>query len=131
MIKILLIPKECIKLIQFSATPDGNINDISDWDIYSTKIKLNPGLDYYGPKDAINQKRVKQYKDLSILDNVLDLKNDIEGKFQNSRYYLIRVPSKKVNKQGINNQFKVIDNFKEVFGADYEYNINYLNFLFG
>jgi len=115
-----------IKLVQFSATPDGNICDISDWGDNSEKIKLEPGEGYYGPKQAIEQKRVKQFKDLTIFDNVKELKNDIAEKYINPRYHIIRVPSKRENKDGVNNQEKVINNFKKVFGEGYDYNKNHL-----
>ncbi len=114
-----------IKLIQFSATPDGNINDISDWQHYSTKVKLSPGINHYGPKQALNQNRIKQFQDLTKEKNVLDLKSDIQ-KFSTNRYHLIRVPNKRENNKGSNNQSIVIANFKKVFGPKYEYNLNYL-----
>ena len=114
--------KNDIKLVQFSATPDGNISDISDWGDYSEKIKLEPGEGYYGPEQAIEQKRVKQFKDLTILDNVKEVKNDIEEKYITPRYHIIRVPSKRENKDGSNNQEKVLINFKNVFGEGYDYN---------
>ena len=115
-----------IKLVQFSATPDGNINDIDDWVSHSAKVKLEPGPQYYGPKQAIEQKRVKQFNDLTNIDNVLKLKNDIEGNFKTPRYHLVRVPNKRENKDGSNNQSKVISTIKKVFGENYEYNKNYL-----
>lgn len=120
-----------IKIVQFSATPDGNICDIADWGDNSEKIKLEPGEGYYGPKQAIEQKRVKQFKDLTIFDNVKELKNDIvEKKYINSRYHIIRVPSKREtktkNRSAENNQVKVIINFKKVFGEGYYYNENHL-----
>ena len=115
-----------IKLIQFSATPDGNMNDILDWKHYSAKIKLEPGTGYYGPKQAIEQDRVKQFNDLKNIDNVKELRQDIECNFKTPRYHLIRVPNKRENKDGTNNQFKVISNIKKVFGDNYEYNKNYL-----
>lgn len=115
-----------IKLIQFSATPDGHINDISDWEYHSSKIRLFPGPNYYGPKEAIEQGRVKQFKDLTEIKNFKELKNDIEKKFLTPRYHLIRVPSKRKNKNGISNQELVINNFQKIFGKNYEYNIDYL-----
>jgi len=111
-----------IKLIQFSATPDGNMNDILDWKHHSAKVKLEPGIGYYGPKQAIEQDRVKQFQDLTIIDNVKALKECIESNFTNPRYHLIRVPNKRKNKDGSDNQSKVITNFKCVFGENYEYN---------
>lgn len=115
-----------IKLIQFSATPDGNMNDILDWKHYSAKVQLEPGEGYYGPKQAIEQNRVKQFKDLINIDNVKELKQDIESNFRTIRYHLVRVPNKRENKDGTNNQLKVISNIKKVFGENYEYNNNYL-----
>jgi hypothetical protein len=115
-----------IKLIQFSATPDGNMKDIGDWKHHSAKVKLEPGEGYYGPKQAIEQNRVKQYNDLTNIDNVEELKQDIERNFKTPRYHLVRVPNKRENKDGTNNQSKVISNIKKVFGENYEYNKNYL-----
>tara|TARA_A100001037_G_scaffold253814_1_gene238619 strand:+ start:2827 stop:4446 length:1620 start_codon:yes stop_codon:yes gene_type:complete len=118
--------KNDIKLIQFSATPDGNINDISDWKHHSAKVKLSRGPEHYGPKEALEQDRVRQFKDLTNIDNVSDLKKDIEGNFPNPRYHLVRVPNKRENKDGTNNQSKVISNIKKIFGDNYKYNKNYL-----
>lgn len=116
-----------IKLIQFSATPDGNLNDMKDWGPYSEKVKLEPGENYYGPKQAIDQNRVKQFKDLTNIDNVRELEQDIKSlEFPNPIYLLIRVPNKRKNKDGTNNQNKVISNIKKVFGENYKYNKDYL-----
>ena len=115
-----------IKLVQFSATPDGNLNDMQDWGNYSAKLKLEPGYGYYGPKEALEQDRVKQFKDLTKLENVEEIKGDIETRFPTSRYHLIRVPNKRETKDGMNNQLKVISNFKTTFGEEYEYNENFL-----
>jgi len=115
-----------IKLIQFSATPDGNMNDVLDWKYYSAKVKLDPGYGHYGANQAIEQNRVKQFLDLTNIDNVRELKQDIETTFTNPRYHLARIPNKRENKDGTNNQSKVISNIKKVFGKNYEYNKNYL-----
>jgi hypothetical protein len=117
--------KNDIKLVQFTATPDGHINDISDWKQHYAKIKLSPGIGYYGPKQAIEQGRVKQFKDLTICENVLELKTDIE-KYIIPRYHLIRVPNKRENKNRSNNQNIVISNFRKIFGDNCEYNIDFL-----
>ena len=115
-----------IKLIQFSATPDGNMKDILDWKHHSAKVKLEPGEGYYGPKQAIEQNRVKQFKDLTKIDNVKELKTTIDEKYKEPRHHLIRVPNKRENKDGTNNQSKVIYNIKKVFRENCEYNKNYL-----
>jgi hypothetical protein len=121
-----LLLENDIKLVQFSATPDGNLNDISDWKNYSTKVKLQPGTGYYGPAHALFQKRVKQFKDLCNENNVKELKTFIEDSYSTPRYHLIRVPNKRVHMNGKNNQEIVISNFTNIFESQYEFNIDYL-----
>lgn len=110
-----------IKIVQFSATPDGNINDIGDWKQYSIKIKLIPGDTYYGIEKAIAANRVKQYEDLTNYDNVQSLKDDIESLNFPPSYHLIRVPNRRGTKQEL-----LISNFNLIFGSEYEYNYDYL-----
>ena len=110
-----------IKLIQFSATPDGNINDISDWKDYSATVKLQPGPCHYSSKEALESNRVRQFKQLLEIDNVRELKSVIQEKYTDPRYHLIRVPNKRGNRQEI-----VINNFQSVFGINFNYNITYL-----
>jgi len=109
-----------IKLVQFSATPDGNINDIEDWNQHSIKVKLEPGVGYIGTKELRDKNRIFQYKNLMDIDNVRELKSVIE-RYNEPRYHLFRVPNKRKDKQ-----FKFISNFREVFGSSYNYNIDYL-----
>ena len=110
-----------IKLVQFSATPDGNINDISDWKEYSVKIKLDPGPGYYGIENALASNRVKQYKDLTNYDNVQKLKDEMDSYNFPPSYHLVRVPNRRGTKQE-----QLISNFNLVFGSEYEYNYDYL-----
>ena len=116
-----LLLQNDIKLIQFSATPDGNINDISDWKNYSAKVKLEPGEGYYGVKQAIEQKRIRQFKILDNIDNVAELKSVIDDRYSSPRYHLVRVPNKRGNKQK-----DLIENIEKVFKKEYNYNIEYL-----
>ena len=110
-----------IKLVQFSATPDGNINDIEDWKAHSTKVKLEPGEGYIGTKELRDQNRIFQYKDLINIENVKELESVIDVRFPEPMYHLIRVPNKRKDKQG-----KVISNFKNTFKTNYVYNTSYL-----
>jgi hypothetical protein len=110
-----------IKLVQFSATPDGNINDIEDWKEHSTKVKLEPGDGYIGTKELRDQNRIFQYKDLLNIENVKELESVIDGRFQEPMYHLIRVPNKREGKQG-----GVISNFEKVFKTNFDYNTAYL-----
>ena len=123
-----------IKLVQFTATPDGHINDINDWKEHSAKVKLEPGEGYIGTEQLRIQKRIRQFKDLTLIENVIPLKEVVDSfdpvfykeeenlKDCNYRYHTIRIPN---SRKGLDK--KVIDNFKEVFGENYIYNTNYLN----
>lgn len=110
-----------IKLIQFSATPDGNLNDITDWNEHSIKIKLEPGEGYTGTKELLEMGRLKQFKDLTKIENIDEIKKDIEN-YNIPRYHTIRIPN---SRKGLDKL--VINNFKEVFGPTFKYNTKYLN----
>jgi len=123
-----------IKLVQFTATPDGHINDISDWREHSSKVKLLPGEGYTGTEQLSIQKRIRQFQNLTDLKNVQILKNVVDSfdpvfykegnnlKDCKYRYHTIRIPNSRKGLDEI-----VINNFKEVFGKNYIYNTNYLN----
>lgn len=124
-----------IKLVQFTATPDGHINDINDWKEHSAKVKLEPGEGYIGTEQLRIQGRIRQFLNLTDIDNVIVLKEVVDNfdpvfykddngnlKDCNYRYHTIRIPN---SRKGLDK--KVIDNFKEVFGENYIYNTNYLN----
>jgi len=123
-----------IKLVQFTATPDGHINDINDWKDYSAKVKLEPGIGYIGTEQLRSQGRIRQFENLTNIKNVRKLKKVVDSfdpvfykdrgnlKDCNYRYHTIRIPNSRKGLDKI-----VIDNFKEVFGENYIYNTNYLN----
>jgi len=123
-----------IKLVQFTATPDGHINDINDWKEHSAKVKLEPGEGYIGTEQLRLQKRIRQFENLTEIKHVMSLKEVVdsfdpvfykdEGNLKdcNYRYHTIRIPNSRKGQDKI-----VIDNFKEVFGENYIYNTNYLN----
>lgn len=60
--------KNDIKIIEFTATPDGTIYDLMNWGENALKIKMEPGQGYTSCFDLKNQKRVLQYKDLCGYD---------------------------------------------------------------
>jgi hypothetical protein len=118
--------KNDIKIIEFTATPDGTIYDLMNWGENALKIKMEPGQDYTSCFDLKNQKRVYQYKDLCCYDkrtgevnheyantNILELKSHIDN-YENPRYHIIRTP----------NGFMadvVIENFKKNIDQDIQY----------
>jgi hypothetical protein len=118
--------KNDIKIIEFTATPDGNIYDVMDWGENALKIKMEPGQGYISCFDLKNQKRVFQYKDLCGYDkktgkvneqlvavNINELKTHID-KYEDPLYHIIRTPN------GYMSDI-VIDNLKKYINEDIKY----------
>ena len=110
-----------IKIVEFSATPDGTIYDLSKWGENAVMYKMEPGENYTGCVDLYKNGRVKQYKNLScynkisgrvndksVKENFKDLKKDISN-FKEPLYHIIRTPN-----AGMSDV--VINNFKKQFG---------------
>ena len=117
--------KNDIKIVEFTATPDGTIIDIDDWGEHSKTIIMEPGEGYTSCFDLMNQNRVFQYKDLCgynkktrlinhelVKKNIKEIKEEIE-KFKEARYHIIRIPTDCSYKLEI-----VENNFKNVFRYD-------------
>lgn len=118
--------KNDIKIIEFTATPDGTIYDLMNWGDNALKIKMEPGQGYTSCFDLKNQKRVLQYKDLCgynkktsevneeiVVNNILKLKSHID-KYEEPLYHIIRTPNGYLSDV-------VIDNFKKYMGEDIKY----------
>ena len=116
-----------IKIVQFTATPDGHIYDILDWGHMSAVVKLEPGRGYTSATDLFNSGRVKQYKSLIDIEAIEEIKTVIEDKYghgtddDSPRYHTIRIPSSKYNIDRI-----IIDMFKRIFGNDFRYEEKFL-----
>ena len=80
-----------IKILEYSATPDGTIYDLQKWHDASEIILAEPGKGYTSSYDLYNLGRVKQYKKLDK-ENIKEIQDDIE-KFSSKRYHLIRTNS--------------------------------------
>lgn len=116
-----------IKIIEFSATPDGTLYDLMNWGEHSINIRMQPGNNYTSCFDLKNSGRVKQYKDLCCYDkktgdvdttqafeNITEIYSDIQN-FDEHYYHIIRT------KNGESLSKIAIDNFKQVFGDDMLY----------
>lgn len=114
-----------IKIIEFSATPDGTIYDIMGWRENSIQLKMEPGDKYKSCFNLLDEGRVRQYKDLCgrdkktkkinkelIKENITEIKTLVE-KYQNPMYHIIRTPN---GGEGDT----VIQNFRNVLGQDIE-----------
>ena len=115
-----------IKIIEFTATPDGTIYDLMNWGENALKIKMEPGQGYISCFDLFNQGRVKQYRDLycydkktkkinqeSVSSNISEIKEPIDI-YEEPLYHIIRTP-----KGDMANE--VIKNFKKYIGEDIDY----------
>lgn len=110
-----------IKIVEFSATPDGHLNDFDRWEDHSRIIKMEAGDKYKGVNEFILEERVFQYKDFKNIDNVINLKQVIDDRYKEPRYHIVRVPKKGNSKE------KIIYNLKITFGEECEYIYDYLN----
>lgn len=118
-----------IKIIEFTATPDGTIYDLINWGENGSIVKMEPGKGYTSCFDLLKSKRVLQYKDLCCFDktsektkivtaskNISEIKEIIKSKFKTPRYHLIRSPTGDLSEI-------VINNFKKVFGNNMKYRL--------
>ena len=104
-----------IKILEFSATPDGTLYDLAHWNEHSVKVMAQPGLGYIGAIDLLNQNRLRQYQNLfydidkdtvvsdsdgtnddlneankeQVLYNITELITTIQS-FDSFRYHIIR-----------------------------------------
>jgi hypothetical protein len=115
-----------IKIVEFSATPDGTIYDLMNWGDNAAKIKMEPGDNYTSSFNLLASGRVKQYKDLCLFnkvtgkcdnertdEHITEIKKDID-KFNTPLYHIIRTQSGALGSE-------VIKNFKRIFKENAKY----------
>ncbi len=108
-----------IKILEYTATPDGTIYDLMKWNDASTKILADVGDGYISSYNLLQMGRVKQYKELcgydkdteeideEVFEHIEEIKDDID-KYVNPLYHIIRT------KNG-QDQDLTIQNFKQIF----------------
>ena len=108
-----------IKILEYTATPDGTIYDLMKWNDASSKILTDVGDGYISSYNLFQMGRVKQFKELcgcdkktgevdeQVFENIQEIKSDID-KYNNPLYHIIRT------KNGIE-QDVTIQNFKQIF----------------
>lgn len=111
-----------IKIIEFTATPDGTIYDLMKWNDASSKILAEVGDGYISSYDLFKMGRVKQYKDLcgyskdtnnvdeSVFENIQEIKMDVDH-YNIPLYHIIRTKTGYL-------QDITIHNFKQIFNMD-------------
>ena len=111
-----------IKILEYTATPDGTIYDLMKWNNASNKILADVGDGYISSFNLLQLGRVKQYRELcgydketdkideKVFDNIQEIKNDID-KYNNKLYHIIRT------KNGLEHDL-TIQNFKKIFNIN-------------
>ena len=112
-----------IKLVHFTATPDGIAANLSKWKFGHKTCIMTPPSTYISPFQLLDQNRVLQAKDLCGFDKDGTLKNAdvyenikeilIHIDLNSPKYHLIRTQNGKLHQQ-------TIRNFEQVF-ADYDF----------
>lgn len=126
--------KRDIKFVETTATPDGIINNLLNWDDgASNAFCANAGTNYTSCFELLNQGRVRQYMDLcgfdnstgeidieSVTKNLKALDNCIKQFEDNNGYVIIRTPCNPIEKHDI-----TIENFKSILKINEEQILTY------
>lgn len=133
----LFLKKNNIQIVEFSATPNSTLKDLMTWSKASVKHVMKPGKGYKGHKNLVDDFRIYQMKDLYICDDsrhgmseeeerenneliapaleaIQELRLFIEKKYTDSKFHIIRTPSK-------DKASTVIGRFKQEFGKKCKY----------
>lgn len=118
--------KNDVKIVEFTATPDGTLYDLMNWGENALKIQMEPGQGYISCFDFKNNGRICQYKDLCGYDkqtndvnedlvtpSFVELKAHIDV-YEEPLYHIIRTPNGKMADI-------VIANFKKNIHKDIQY----------
>lgn len=113
-----------VKILEYTATPDGTIYDLMKWKDASSKIIATVGDRYVSSYDLLQMGRIKQFKDIcgynkktghfdeKVLENIEEIKIDVDS-YPTPRWHIIRTKNDIF-------QDKTQENLIKVFG-----NINY------
>ena len=102
-----------IKIIEFSATPNGTFYDLDKWGKYSTIMKISQGENYTSCFDLLDSGRVKQSKPLDTSEAINDMVDVIKS-YSSFRYHFIRI------KKG-NEGNETISKIRQEYGDEFEY----------
>lgn len=103
-----------VKIIEFSATPNGNLYDYKKLGKHATKMRIFPGDNYIGCIDLLKLRRIKQCYPLSgkyYNSEILSIIDSEIQKFKDKRFLIFRT------KTGDNQEIE-INILKEYFGTE-------------
>lgn len=108
-----------IRIVEYSATPDGVLKDRLKNEERSRRIFAEDGDGYTSCFDLLEQERVFQFKDLSEGNNVLELWRYITNKYNTPKYHIIRTATKNPKKDKTEENLKTLPEFEVL-----EHNMN-------
>ena len=100
--------KNHVRIVEFSATPDGPLRDRLQLQERSKIVMAEPGQGYVGSFQLLDRGSIFQAKDLSDKSNVADLHAHIVNNFDEPKYHIIRVSTQKKRKE------QIVLNFNEL-----------------
>jgi hypothetical protein len=107
-----------IKIVEFSATPNGVIYDLYEWKENSKILKMEPGDGYISCFDLLNNKRVKNFGDLELEDSkIIELKDTLSELNENNKqsfYIILRIKNAEKGDEMIKNFKKYFKNCKYI-----------------
>lgn len=106
-----------IKIIQISATPDIALSELYKWDETNYNVSIIKSPDnYIGIQKLLDNNQIFEYKSLTDINNVKEIKQTIQIKYGNNfKYHLLRVHTNVcdsyITMNNINNVFDDDDKF--------------------
>ena len=98
--------ENAIRIVEFSATPDGVYRDRVQLGSRSATVIAEPGRGYVGPFELLERGSVKEAKNLTNQGAVTSLLADIHLRYDNPRYHFVRLPTKSEDKKIVEDHFR-------------------------
>ncbi len=116
-----------VKILEFTATPNGTLYDLMEWGEASCKIVAEAGAGYTSSFKLYETNKLRQYKPLcsenreDALQNVREIEVDVAS-FAHPMYHIIRSP-RWINDRDL--QEETMQNFRSVFPVDHNQFLRY------
>lgn len=115
-----------VKILEYTATPDGTIYDLMKWKDASSKIIATVGDKYVSSYDLLLNGRIKKFEDIcgynkktghideKVLENIKKIKKDVDS-YPNPRYHIIRTKNDIFQDKTLENLIKIFGNINYTF----------------
>lgn len=118
-----------IRIVEYSATPDGVLRDRLRLESRSKIVIGDPGKGYVGPFELLARGDVFQAKDLSERINVVEMYDHIQTKFDTPKYHIIRVHTRGEKKDSVTQNFIDLQSSRNFDVLEYDYKNNEISDL--